>query len=88
MALDAVFLQIDKVLMRDPYRFFEILERKSLGMVPAVLCFRDIFDRKLMRDVSIVAAGDLVMARLDPRVVMIRHHVAVHAGLRIIAEIG
>lgn len=69
-------------------RIFEVTGRECDGMVPAVETFGEVLRNQTRRRMTVVANRHRVMAGFRPRFEMIFHHVAIHAGFRIIAQIG
>ena len=61
---------------------------ERIGVPEAVIRLDIIFPEKVVRRVTIITSGDRPMARLDPRIVVFSHDVAVGAGRRVIAQIG
>src|ERR1035438_964129 len=57
-------------------------------MKESVLDFGLVLPREIMRRVTVVARGYGPMRRLDPRIVILLHHMAVGAGLRIVGQVG
>lgn len=64
-----------------------LARRESEGMPETVVRFDGVFADEIMWRVAIVAGGDVPVARLQPRVVMILHHMAIRARLRIVPQI-
>ena len=62
--------------------------RERQRMVEAVVALDDPLADGVVGQVAIVARRDVLMTRLDPRVVHGLHHVAVRARGRIVLEIG
>lgn len=58
------------------------------GMPESVVGLHCIFPDNVVRSMTVVAGGGVVMARLDPSVILLSHDVAVHAGRRIICQVG
>jgi hypothetical protein len=50
--------------------------------------FDGVLAGKIMRSMAIVTGGCVLVASLDPAIVLRIHHMAVGAGLRIVGEIG
>lgn len=69
-------------------RLVEVLERECERMEEAVVGLGYPFTKKFVRQMAVVANGNMAMAGVLPRVVMIVHHVAVRASLWVIAEIA
>lgn len=88
VALDAIRLDERRIPRFDPNRLGKILEREPLGMPESILGLGKILAHEVMRNVTIVAPGHGVMARFLPAIIRVPHHVAVHTGGWIIAEIG
>ena len=60
---------------------------ERIGVPEAVIRLDIIFPEKVVRRVTIITSGDRPMARLDPRIVVFSHDVAVGAGRRVIGQI-
>jgi hypothetical protein len=88
MATNAVVLQFLQIRLPDPDWFVKVLECEGPRMMPAILGFDEILVRESRRDMAVVAAGDSVMARFHPGIVLVIHDVAVLASRRVIAQIG
>ncbi len=56
-------------------------------MKQSVVGFRDPFADEVVREVAIIADRDVLMTALHPRIMVVLHHVAVDAGLRIVAQV-
>ena len=56
-------------------------------MPEAVICLDIIFAEKVVRRVAVITGGDRPMARLDPRIQVFPHDMAVGAGRRVIGQI-
>ena len=88
MAPEAVRLQDLAVFGCDLDWLVEVLERKRLGMIPAVLCFGEVLAKEFLGEVAIHASGSRMVARLLPGVELWPHDVAVRTGRGVSAEIG
>ena len=72
----------------DENGFVKILEREALGVVIAVDSLgHELLDQRV-RKVAIRTGGNDVMTRFYPRIVLVVHHMAICACLRIRREIG
>jgi hypothetical protein len=80
-------LRYPAVARFDLNRFMKVLECECQRMEKAVVALNDPFADWVMRQVAIVAHGNVPMARVLPRVVVALHHMTVGAGGRIVAEI-
>src|SRR5262245_12588280 len=88
VAREAARLEDRGVPRRDPDRLGEVLERERLGVVPAVARLGEILADEVVREVSVDAGRDAVVARLLPGLVVRLHDVAVRAGRRVRAQVG
>jgi hypothetical protein len=68
--------------------FMEVFERKGQRVEEAVVALHDPFADRVMRQVAIVAHGDVTMAGVLPRIVVTLHDVAIGAGGRVVAEVA
>jgi hypothetical protein len=88
VAVQACFLQNVRIMRLDENGFVKILEREAFGVVITVDSLgHELLDQR-MRKVAIRAGGNDVMTRFHPRIVLVVHHMAVRACLRIGREIG
>lgn len=76
------------VALADLNRLVKSAERKIIRMPEAVRSFGVIFPDNVGRRVTIVTRRDVLVARLDPAVILVVHNVAVRARRGIIAEVG
>ncbi len=88
MALQAIMLQVIQIGLSDSNGLREILKRECLGMIISIARFHYIFFDQWVRHMAIIAGGGVVMAGLDPGIIILLHHMAVGACTGIIAEIG
>ena len=58
MTGETVVLENPRVRPLDHDRLVEVLQRESLGVVPAVIGFRDVFAEKVVRQMTVDADGD------------------------------
>lgn len=58
------------------------------GVEETVVGFGDPFAHRMMRQVAIVADGDVMVARVLPGIVILLHYMAVHAGRGIVAQVA
>ena len=72
----------------DPNRFAEVLQRESQRVKEAVVGLGDPFAEEIVRQMAVVANGDMLMAGILPGIEVVLHHVAIDAGLRIVAEVA
>ena len=93
--VNEIFVASKTIVLQDPcIRFLDhdglvkILQSEALGVMPAVVGFRQVLAKEIMRQMTIYANSDCVVARLLPRVVLWLHDVAVDADLGIIAHVG
>lgn len=64
-----------------------VFQRKGQRVKEAVVGFHEPLGDRVVRQVTIVADGNVLMAGMLPRVVMALHHVAVRATLGIVAQV-
>src|SRR5688500_15590123 len=88
MAVQACTLSYAPVAWLDLNGFMEVFERERERMKESVVTLYDPFADRVMRQVAIVAHGDVPMAGILPGVVMTLHDVAVGAGRRVIAQVA
>jgi len=88
MTPDADFLKDLRVAFFDHDRFVEILQCEALRMVITVLGFGDVLADQIMRNVAVIADGDVMMAGLLPGVVLVIHDVAIGAGFGVVGKIS
>ena len=88
VALDAIMLKNPLVLPFDHDGLVKILQGEALGMVVAVLGFRQVLGEKRVWKMAINARGNAVVAGFLPRVILRIHDVAIGAGFGIRAEVG
>lgn len=75
----ASFLHLDRLV--------KVACGKRIGVPEAVIRLDIIFAEKVVRRVTVITGGDRPMARLDPRIQVFPHDVAVGAGRRVIGQI-
>lgn len=63
---------------------FEPARSEVVGMPKAVARFGHIFTDKLRRCMTVVADSGITMAGLEPRTILLLHHVAIRTGFRIV----
>ncbi len=68
-------------------RFVKILQGERQRVKEPVVRLGDPLAQKVVRQMAIVADGDVPMPRVQPGIVVILHDVAIRAGQRIIAQI-
>ncbi len=88
MAHQAILLQDPRIRSFDHDRLVKILQGEALGVMPAIVGFRQVFAEEIMRQMAVHASGDCMMARLLPGVVLRLHDMTVHTNLGIIAQVG
>lgn len=66
---------------------FEIPHRKGQRVEESVVSLRDPLAHGVVRQMAIVADGNMVVAGMLPRIKMVLHDVAIDARLRIITQI-
>lgn len=88
MTVDTVVLQNRGVARSDSNWLVKVLKGETLGMPEAVLRLGEVLAHQVVGRVAIVARRHRVMAGVLPAGIVVAHDVAVHAGLRIVAEIG
>ena len=87
VAVKTIVLEVGKIFGSDSDRLGPILKREGLRVVPAVSHFSEIFFRKGVRHVTVIARRGRVVAGLDPGIKMLLHYVAVHARSWVIAQV-
>ncbi len=75
------------VPLGDLNRLVKIPGREGVRMEVAVHCLGHVFHREVVGGVAVVTRGDLPVAGLQPAVILLVHHVAVGARLRVVREI-
>ena len=88
MTMHARVLRHAPVARLDLNRLVKVLQRECQRMKEAVVPLHDPFADRVMREMAIVADGDMLVTRVLPRVVMSLHDMAVRTGGGIVAEIG
>lgn len=68
-------------------RVVVVVQRECHRMEKPIVCFCDQVAGKFVRQMAIVADGDVMMAALLPGIKMVLHHVAVGARLGIVTEV-
>jgi len=89
MATDTIFLYYLNTCLfdKDHLRFGP--ERKNCGMTHAILRFKIVLPENIiMWDMALVTIGDCAVRTMAPGCILWRHDVAVHAGFRLIRQIG
>lgn len=81
--------------LRDPLiswfdldRIFVIAQRERERVKEPVIRLGDPFADRMMRQVAVIADGNVMMAALLPRIHVPLHRMAVHACLRIVAHVA
>jgi hypothetical protein len=69
---------------RDLNRVWVVAAGEIEGMPETVIRFDRVLPDDVVRGVTVVASRCVVMAGLDPTVVLLAHDVTIHAGLRIV----
>jgi len=87
VAANTVFLQNFDVARGDLDRLMKIHERKTFRMPVSIVRLGNQFREIAFRHVALDASTCIVMAALGPRIVIIIHHMAVRACLRIVAKV-
>lgn len=72
----------------DLNRVLESPRGECQGVKETVVRFGDPFADKVMWQVAVIANRDVVMTTLLPRIHVILHHMTIHAGLRVVAQIA
>ena len=88
MAIEAGVLGDFTIPRLDLNRIVVIAKREGERMEKAVVRFRHVFAYEIVRQVTVVADGHMMMAAMLPGVVVFLHHVAVRTALGIVAEIA
>lgn len=88
MAVETRALRNVSISLLDLDRLVEVLERKGQGMEEAVVAFGDPFADRMMREMTIVADGDVAMAGILPGVVMTLHDVAIRTRCGIVTQVA
>lgn len=84
---NAVLLEKARVALRYLNRLMEVLQGERSGVIPTVDGLGDILSEPIVRRVTVVTDGHVMVSRLFPGGEDIVHHVTVHAGLRIVREV-
>lgn len=88
VAIETVLNGHTAIQLCDLDGFVEIASGKSDTMVPTVYPFDDVLGREGVRGVAIVAGGNIFMAPMPPRIILVVHNVAVDTGERVVGEVG
>lgn len=87
VAIDASALRHSLIPRFDLNRIRETAHRECERMKEAVVSFRYPLADRIVRQMTVVAYGDMVVTALLPRIHMALHHVTVDTRLRIVAEV-
>jgi hypothetical protein len=66
----------------------KILKREGFGVSKPILALDQVFTDGMVRKMTVVTGGMGMMARLLPAIIVFAHNMAIHASLRVIAQIG
>lgn len=77
VTMDTSILNNFAITRFDLDRVFEVARRERERMKETVVGFGDPFADRVMREMTIVAGGDVMVARFKPAVILRLHHVAV-----------
>jgi len=93
--MDKVFMAVETGVLSDftiprfdLNRIVVVAKREGERMKKAVVRFRHVFADEIVRQVTVVADGHMMMTAMLPGVVIFLHHVAVRTALGIVAEIA
>src|SRR5262245_5495896 len=87
MAFPARLLCNDAAVIRNAYVVVEPTGGEVIRMPKAVSCFGGVLANEIWRSVTVVANGDVPMARLQPCAVLLVHDMAVCASLWIVSHV-
>ena len=88
VAMNARSLSHAPVAGFDLDRVVEVFQREGEGVEEAVVALDDPFADRVMRQMAIVADGDMAMAALLPGVEVVLHDMTIRAAVRIVAEVA
>jgi hypothetical protein len=88
MAVEACALRYFSIAWLDLNWFMEVFQRERERVKESVVSLYDPFANRMVRQMAIIAHGDVPMARVLPGIVMTLHDVAVGAGRRVVAQIA
>lgn len=88
MAVPAILLDDPLVVLVHLDVVGKFARREGQRMEEPIPRFAVILANEIVRRMAVVAGGELAMRRLDPRIVLRTHHVAVHARGRVVGHIG
>lgn len=87
MASQAGVLSHPAVSRLDPNRLVEVFQRKGQRVEKTIVGLRDPLAHEMVGQVAIIADGDVPMAGILPRIVVVLHDVAIGARQRIVAQV-
>lgn len=88
VAIETIFHGHTPIQLGDLDGFVEIASGESHTVIPAVDSFDNVLGGKGVGGVAIVAGGDIFVAPMSPRIILVVHDVAVDTGKRVVGEVG
>lgn len=87
VAIDACALRYSPISGLDLNWIVVTAHREGERMKESIVSFRQPLADCIVRQVTVVAYGDMMVTALLPRIHMALHHVTVNARLRVVAEV-